>query len=190
MTNYTTYVCDCGNRIRTSGKRTICDRCWMLDGRTDIEQDVISELRDGIYSVAEIVSNTGIHKGSVLKVVRRLQREKRVIEVEGPANAGYFRLGHPWDTTSAEVAWPKVPRVVFPHLEQTAVEHAGWLEAEGRVISGPIGPAKYPGRRFKDKDTARKFYGRRYEIVTELGLPVPRYFFRVKAKQKEKHVNA
>lgn len=186
----TPHVCDCGayvkflKRIAKNEPRdqAVCDDCWKMDGRGALQQAVISELRQGSATVHDLVEATGTRRETLAQVLARLMAQGRITrEPNGGPSDHRYRLGRTFDKTHIDIPKVEDTTTLFPHLETTKLPERG--EWDGRVISGPIGPAKFPGRPFRDKTEARRYYARRFEIVDEVNLPVPRYIFRVREKQ-------
>jgi hypothetical protein len=64
------------------------------------------------------------------------------------------------------------------------IEYPDWTPGTSRVVSGPYGPAsvtKFPGRRFPDRASARRYWGVRARILEEYKVP-GRYIFRIQVK--------
>lgn len=185
----THHICDCGAYVkflkRVDGVRdqAICDDCWKMDGRGTLQQAVISELRQGPATMHELVAAAGTVRQNLQQVLTRLMAQGRITREPsgGPAGEHIYRLGRTFDKTHIDIPKVEDTTTLFPHLESVKLPERG--EWDGRVVSGPIGPAKFPGRPFRDKTEARRYYARRFEIVDEVNLPVPRYIFRVREKQ-------
>ncbi len=62
------------------------------------------------------------------------------------------------------------------------IEYRVWSPETSRVVSGPYGPegySKFPGRRFRDRRSARIYWHTRATIIEEYRVP-GRWIFRVK----------
>lgn len=64
------------------------------------------------------------------------------------------------------------------------IVYQSWSSADSAVVSGPYGPAgmsNFPGRRFRDRRSARVYWSLRATIVEEYRVP-GRWIFRIKKK--------
>ncbi len=62
------------------------------------------------------------------------------------------------------------------------VEYRDWTDGTTRVVSGPYGPASksnFPGRRFRDRRSARLYWSLRAGVVEEYMVP-GRWILRVR----------
>lgn len=79
-----------------------------------------------------------------------------------------------------QVAGPRLP-TIDDEEPPAEVDYRDWRPEDTKVVSGPLGPAKnYPGRRFRNKAEARRYWLERAGRIHEDNSIQGRYAFRVR----------
>ncbi len=113
-------LCDCGEPKSSSAE--CCDDCGWRDGRSTKETRIIDALRTAVspVTVMQLAGLADMQQRSVLRSVKSLLRNGRVIKAEGPPSL--YRLGETRRVGKSQSEIPGTERETIAELDEEILE--------------------------------------------------------------------